>query len=220
MGKQAKMGGKSPPTEQKSTDWWSRGIAFSALAISILSIYFTTFYRTERLSVAVTGQPDISYFVDGFGFSGTLQLTFFNFGNTPIVIADVSTDIEQNADGDNWNTCSGNHNKTFDFNVPAFVVKPGEVEVKAFRMAADAARIKFEGASVKEDSARLLNTCFTVGFLALKRILASKNYLARWGVGKNSIPVPSGHQYEPFVLVDRVIPLFYLTDEPILFERN
>jgi hypothetical protein len=199
---------QTPAKRAKSRDWVARFGSIAAVIISIATIYLTYFYRTERLSLMVLNYPDLDIAEQGFGFTGNVQLAFFNYGNTPIVITNISISIRQNPRNDDLN-CSEKDAKDYYLKLQPFVVKPGEDLVKAVPMLPEMDKMPFVGASMKDESARFINTCLSVEFVVLERIWSSEIFFGRWGVGKeNFFPIPSGPGFSPEVLIDRVIPLF------------
>lgn len=198
---------RQPAKRVTSRDWVARLGSIAAVVISIATIYLTYFHRTERLSLMVLDSPELDIAEEGFGFKGNTQLGFFNYGNTPIVITNISMTIQQNPGSYDFN-CSEKDAMDYNFKLQPFVVKPGEDIVKAVPMLPEMAKIRFVGASIEDEGARFINTCLSVEFVVLERNWSDVIYFGRWGVGKESIPSPAGRSYSPHVLIDRVIPLF------------
>ena len=154
----------------------------------------------------VVDYPQIQIANEDFGFKGNLELSFFNYGNTPIVVTAIGLVARQN-NTDITDKCEGSLTKDFYFKTEAFIVKASDVALK--RVATTSEMTKIARDTPKKSGAeRIVDVCFTIDFVALERIWTKESYLGRWGTERESIPVPAGRNYSPHVLIDRILPIF------------
>jgi hypothetical protein len=190
-------------------DWITLIFSFSAIVVSLASVYITTFRRIDDFRVALpyTFDANVDREKSETTITGSIDVVLVNNGNRSVAVTNAGIGVIE-SDNIKNNECVGEGSGSGSFRYyefDPFVVKTGEVIVRRFTVPEDKQtneKIWHVGFApdVTNPKKRKFTFCFVAGFITPERAFSNKVVPVWAQIIDYSQPVRLGTYNKPYPL--------------------